>query len=154
MNSFINIYIYIYIFPNYSCLMAIDLKVHWPYCELDIRSLYCRSSTEFDNVVTDRGEFVHRFKQLNDEADVFAVDVGVDDVQEPRHLRYDVERFHVVWLFSQVVLHKETINKVYLWYWTNCLLQVGKTQPVSPVVITHHTMTGHCHWNMPCSPWM
>ena len=90
------------------------MKVHWPYCKLDIRSLYSRSCAEFDNVVTDRGEFVHRLKQLNDEADVFAVDVGVDDVQEPSHLRNDVERFHVVWLFSQVVLHKEISNKVYL----------------------------------------
>ena len=50
------------------------------------------------------GELVECFEELRREVDILRRDVGVDEVNELRRLRDDVERLEVVRLFSQVVL--------------------------------------------------
>ena len=57
-----------------------------------------------ETAATYDSEFVESFKELRREVDVLRRDVGVDEVDELRRLRHDVERLEVVRLFSQVVL--------------------------------------------------
>ena len=50
------------------------------------------------------GELVQRLKQLDAQVDVLRVDIGVDEVDELRRLRDDVERLYVVRLLTKIVL--------------------------------------------------
>lgn len=79
--------------------------------------------------ITHCRELVHRLKELDDQVDVLAVDVGVDDVEEACDLGDDVEGLDVVWLLTQVILHNN-INKS---RWLLC----------SPLHLCHHPAIIH-----------
>lgn len=53
---------------------------------------------------TNRCEFIHGFEQLDDQFNILAIDVGVNNVQETGHFSDDVKRLNIVRLLSQVVL--------------------------------------------------